>query len=290
MSVIAPDDLTTRTYLTEPDADIGERFRAKIVKKIVSLKKGLEEHPERVQFLVTYQGNNRLDEIVAYNQVLDTLEADILDPYDQMWAFKDIVARKGPLTRNSPSYKGSRFNVLVAWEDGSQTYKPLKTMATDNPAVCAVYAEPANLLNTEGWKQLRRLAKRSQVLTRQLNQAKLASYCTAPLFKFGYQVPRYHKEAITLDERNGNTKYRDAEKLAMSQRADYSTFKDFEKGSPGPEGYKKIRVHFVYNVKHDGRHKDRKRGKDNFSHCNHCNGWDDPGIHFISQKKRSFCR
>ena len=101
-------------------------------------------------------------------------------------------------------------------------------MAADNPAVCAVDAERANLLDTEGWKQFRRLAKRSQVLTRQLNQAKLASYRTAPLFKFGYQVPRHHKEAITLDERSGNTKYRDAEKLEMSQHADYSTFKDLE--------------------------------------------------------------
>jgi hypothetical protein len=87
--------------------------------------------------------------------VLDALEADILDPNDQIKAFKDIVAHEGPLISNSPSYKGSRFNVLVAWEDGSQTYKPLKTMAADNPAVCAVYAERANLLNTEGWKQFR---------------------------------------------------------------------------------------------------------------------------------------
>jgi len=45
MSVIAPDDLITRTYLTEPDADTGEHFGAKIVKKVVSLEKGLEEHP-----------------------------------------------------------------------------------------------------------------------------------------------------------------------------------------------------------------------------------------------------
>ena len=84
-------------------------------------------------------------------------------------------------------------------------------MAADSPAVCAVYAERAKLLDTKGWKQFRRLAKRSRVLTRQLNQAKLASYRTAPLFKFGYQVPRHHKEAITLDERNSNTKYCDAE-------------------------------------------------------------------------------
>ena len=49
-------------------------------------------------------------------------------------------------------------SVLVAWEDGSQTYEPLQTMAADNPAVCAVYAERANLLDTEGWKLFRQLA------------------------------------------------------------------------------------------------------------------------------------
>jgi hypothetical protein len=43
----------------------------------------------------------------------------------------------------------------------------------------------------------------------------------------------------------------------MSQHAKYSTFKSLGKGSPGPDGYKKIRVHFVYNVKHNGCHKAR---------------------------------
>jgi hypothetical protein len=66
-------------------------------------------------------------------------------------------------------------------------------------------------------------------------------------------MPRNHKEGLTLDEKNGNTKYRDAEKLKMS--AKYSTFKSLGKGSPGPDGYKKIRVQFVYDVKHNGCHK-----------------------------------
>jgi hypothetical protein len=105
MSVIAPNDLITRTYLTEPDANTGERFRAKIVKKIVSLEKELEEHPERVVFLFTYEGNNRLDEIVAYNQVLDALEADIVDPMTKCGHLK-ISSLMNPLTSNSPSYKG----------------------------------------------------------------------------------------------------------------------------------------------------------------------------------------
>jgi hypothetical protein len=96
MSIIAPDDLLTRTYLTEPD-ETGQRFRAKIVENIVSLEEGLEQHPD-IKFLVRFEGNDCLDELVAYNQVLEALESDLLDPDKQLWSFKDIIAHEGPLT------------------------------------------------------------------------------------------------------------------------------------------------------------------------------------------------
>jgi hypothetical protein len=41
----------------------------------------------------------------------------------------------------------------------------------------------------------------------------------------------------------------------MTQLDDYSTFIDA--GEEVPKGYKKIRVHLVYDVKHDGRRKAR---------------------------------
>ena len=37
----------------------------------------------------------------------------------------------------------------------------------------------------------------------------------------------------------------------------YKVFKDIGKFSPVPEGYKNIRVHMIYDVKHDGRHRAR---------------------------------
>jgi hypothetical protein len=56
---------------------------------------------------------------------------------------------------------------------------------------------------------------------------------------------------------NGDTKWRDSEVLELGQIGDYNAFHDKGKGyRPGPE-YKKITVHFVYAVKHDGRHKAR---------------------------------
>jgi len=41
----------------------------------------------------------------------------------------------------------------------------------------------------------------------------------------------------------------------MTQLHEYKIFKDLGKGAKASEGYRKIRVHLVFDVKHDGQHK-----------------------------------
>jgi hypothetical protein len=88
-----------------------------------------------------------------------------------------------------------------------------------------------------------------------VNLAKLRSYRTAPRYKYGYEVPRDYNHAVELDTRNGNTKWQDSTKLEMAQLDEYETFKDLGSGVKPPDGHKKIRVHLVFDVKHDGHHK-----------------------------------
>ena len=90
-----------------------------------------------------------------------------------------------------------------------------------------------------------------------INQAKLRSYRTAPRFKYGFEVPRDYNTALLLDKRNGNNKWGDAVTYEMDVMDDYEVFEDMGLGAPIPEGYKKIRVHLVFDVKHDGRHRAR---------------------------------
>ncbi len=90
-----------------------------------------------------------------------------------------------------------------------------------------------------------------------VNQAKLWSYCTALRYKYGYEVPQDYNHAIKLDKHNGNTKGQDSTALEMTQLNKYKMFKDPGKGTKAPEGYRKIRVHLVFDVKHDGQHKSR---------------------------------
>ena len=74
---------------------------------------------------------------------------------------------------------------------------------------------------------------------------------------FGYCIPRDYEEAIKLDKMNGNTKWQDCTALEMLQLNEYKTFGNLghSKNTRIPVGDKKIRVHLVYAVKHDGRHK-----------------------------------
>ena len=93
-----------------------------------------------------------------------------------------------------------------------------------------------------------------------VNKAKWKSYKNSPVYMYGHQVPRNHQQAVELDLANGNTKWQDSEKLEHDQLWEYNTFDDRGHKSkatlPGP-GYKKITLHFVYAVKHDGRYKSR---------------------------------
>jgi hypothetical protein len=92
-----------------------------------------------------------------------------------------------------------------------------------------------------------------------VNKATLRSHNTVPRYNYGFEVSWTYEEALHLEKRNGNALWGDATVLELTQTEDYVTFID--KGHHtivnAPIGYKKIRVHLIYDVKHDGRHKAR---------------------------------
>ena len=253
MPVINPTDIVGRTFLLEPQED-GQRHRARIVKEIQDHEAGVERNPDKIKFICSVN-DDEYEEILSYNEILNHLEADGKDSV--LWKFNRITAHEGPLTRTHPSYKGSKYNVLVEWENGEITSEPLSIIAVDDPVSCAIYAKENGLLETEGWKRFKGIAKREKKFFRIVNQAKLRSYRRAPRYKYGYEVPKNYEDAVRLDKLAKNTKWQDATKLEMDLLDTYSTFKDYGYKSKPPPGYKKIRVHLVFDVKHDGRHKAR---------------------------------
>jgi hypothetical protein len=100
-----PDDLIGRTSLMDTQ-DNGERFRARIARKILDPDK-----PHDIRFLVEIN-EGKHDEIIAYNEILDKIETDLekeSTDTDCQWKFKDIVAHQGPLLPTDINYKGSKL-------------------------------------------------------------------------------------------------------------------------------------------------------------------------------------
>ena len=249
----SPEELIGLSFIKESD---GQKFRAVVVKKI--LDDDAAEH-QKIKFLVS-KGNGDYDEIMAYAELSALIESqreeEFLNP-DRPWIYKDIIGHEGPLTPKDPNYKGCIYNVLVQWEDGSETYEPLTIIKKDDPVTCAKYAKEYGLLDKPGWKSLKRIANRTKLFTRMLNQAKMSSRRNGPIYKFGVQVPRNKTDARKLDAANNDTKWHDAEQAELTQLHEYDVFEDRGILKQKLEGYKHIRVHFVYDCKHDLRRKAR---------------------------------
>jgi hypothetical protein len=85
---------------------------------------------------------------------------------------------------------------------------------------CAVYACEHGLLEEEGWKRFKGIAKREKKMLRMVNQSHIKATRNAPRYKFGYRIPHNYSEAMKFDLKNGNTLWREATDLEMSQLAE----------------------------------------------------------------------
>ena len=253
MALLDPDELVGRIYLSVPSED-GTRMRMRVTECLNEMDRRADMSNEMRRFHAE-NSDREVEEIITYNDLLDRLEEG--DGEDGLWKFTSINSHKGPLKPTNPEYRGSQWNVRVQWENGESTWEPLEVIAKSDPVTCAIYAKRNDLLEQPGWKRFKRIAKRQKRFVRLVNQAKLKAYRNKTIYKFGVQVPNNHEHAMELDRKLGNSLWAEAEAKEFDQINDYSTFKDLGKGGKPPPGYKKINVHLVYDVKHDGRRKAR---------------------------------
>ena len=257
------EELPGRTFLMPPKED-GTRLRAKIIKQVQEYKDGRNDDPDYIKFKCLV--NDDYDEVVAYNDIVDFIEQD--DSWDGTWKFEEILDHQGPLKPSDPRYKGAKWNVLLRWSTGEQSWEPITKREEDgtktgvydtDPVTVAIYAKEHGLLNTPGWRLpgMKNIVKTEKRLKRHANQAKLHSYRKKAVYMYGYKVPRNHDQAMEFDRNNGNTKWRDAEIKELAQIDEYDTFIDKGKDYDPGKAWKRINVHMVYAVKHDGRHKAR---------------------------------
>jgi hypothetical protein len=88
------------------------------------------------------------------------LEDEMVSPEDKVWIFKNILGHLGPLRKSHKDYKGSLFNVLLLWYDGSETYEPFNMVIKDDPVTLAAYDCKNSLLKEPGWMKIKTIAQR----------------------------------------------------------------------------------------------------------------------------------
>ena len=264
MSIINFDDLLGRTFLLPMDEN-GERKRATISEHVKDLCQQQVSREDQLRFKLKIDGD-QLDDLISYNQLMEYLEdkTDTGPLEDGLYRFKYIKDHKGPYTSSDPEYNGSSYNLLIEWETGEQTWEPLSNIIASDPYTCAVYAKEHNLLNTPGWKLLKRHARTARRLIRTVKKSKYRQARASRKYKHGWEVPRDYAHALQLDIHNGNNKWKEATDLEFKQIKEYQVFKDFGKAvydkntiTNAPKGHQKIRVHFVFDVKHCGKFKAR---------------------------------
>ena len=172
MSIINFDDLLGRTFLLPMDEN-GERKRATISEHVKDLCQQQVSREDQLRFKLKIDGD-QLDDLISYNQLMEYLEdkTDTGPLEDGFYRFKCIKDHKGPYTSSDPEYNGRSYNLLIEWETGEQTWEPLCNIIASDPYTCAVYAKEHNLLNTPGWKLLKRHARTARRLIRTLKNSK----------------------------------------------------------------------------------------------------------------------
>ena len=255
MPTFDPSDLIGRTFLLPPEEN-GERHRAKATRQCVEI--------------IDQDNGQRIENInfISYNQLLEHLEnaQDHDMGMDQeLYRFRAIIGHQGPLLASDQDWKGSKYNVQVEWETGEITFEPLSIIAADDLVTCAAYAKENDFLALEGWHRFRSLAKKDKALARAIKQSKIRQVRRSQTYMFGYLILRNYMEAMQFDSENKNSKWYDAIKLEMESMLEYKVFKKWDKAildkhkkvTNPPKGYHRIKVHLVFAVKFDGRHKAR---------------------------------
>ena len=174
MANIDIPNLLGRSFLLPPE-DIGERHMAKII--------DIDDHGqplENIKFKLKIN-TDQTEEIMSYNQLMDNIQKGTnAEEYpDSLFKFRDIVTHQGPLESTDPDHKGSKYNVMDEWESGEVTYEPLTLISKDDPITCAVYAKKHDLLDTTGWKHIKRYAKTSKRLIKAVKQSRIRQVRTS---------------------------------------------------------------------------------------------------------------
>jgi hypothetical protein len=144
----------------------------------------------------------------------------------------------------------------VKWKDDTTDWIPLQALKDSNPIELAEYAVSNQIAEEPAfsWWVHNVLSTRHRIISK----VKARYWRTTQ--KFGIELPKTVEEAYKLDEKNGNTFWRDAITKEMArviqafEPQENITPEDVRKGRYQPLlGFQEMRCHMIFDIKMDGK-------------------------------------
>ncbi len=174
-----------------------------------------------------------LDEIIDYRKDMAVAISD-----DERY----IVAANG---NRHPRQMTKRWELCILWKDKSTSWVALKDLKEGNPLQVAEFAIANGIANEPAftWWIKDTLKKRDRIISAIKTQYLKHTH------KFGIQMPKTVQEALAIDREMGTDCWRKAIEKEMKNVEVAFTF--LEPGHSVPNGYQKLPLHFVFDVKMD---------------------------------------
>jgi len=184
--------------------------------------------------------------MITYNDLINQYNKRN-EENSQFYTFKQIVGHR---------MQGNILFVEVLWDTDERTFEKASEIKKTDPVTLAKYILKRRLEGEHGCKWAKRYNRDPKTFIN-LSRMFAARKQVTSRFKFGVMVPQGIRQAKLFDANNRNTLWADAMDKDMNELMKMETFIILDDKSKLSEGYKYIPVHFVFDVKVDGRHKAR---------------------------------
>lgn len=175
-------------------------------------------------------------------------------PYDMDYdlnVWTPVSITKHRIFKNKQGQR--QLQVLVNWKIQPSSWQCPKVIQLDHPAVLMKYIMEKGLHNHPDFNWVNTYI--DPQCFQQLSFAFQAAQ-KGPRIKFGVEIPRSVKDALRLDQKNGNRLWQDAMDTELRQIKEYKTFRLPSKGEDLSK-LQRIPYHIVWDCKFDGRRKAR---------------------------------
>ena len=196
-------------------------------------------------FIIQYIDGS--EELANYNDIVNKFSQSEEDSAE-LYIFTDILDHK---------IENGKSILQIKWDNGEITWEPLQTIKECDPLTLAKYAHEKDLTEVPGWKWTKRYKNNPQKFIRMSKIYRSQKKASLKKYKFGVEVPADIEHALKLDDKNGDDMWKQAIEKEVDQVSDLNTFVIHESKATIPPEFGYIPIHFVFDVKFDGRRKAR---------------------------------